>query len=150
MAFLRPYQLRDYACCRQVIESSVRAYCYADHGNDEDTIQKWCEAAYAGLRSLDYGVIAWSLVAGVIGIAACEANKITLNYVAEHYQGNGISGRMLDSIEHYIKLQNYDEILLVSTVAARHMYRKRGYAEIGGPVKGNGVSWNFPMAKRLA
>lgn len=147
--FMRPYNIDDYTQCTEVIDSSVRAYCYADHGNDEETIRLWCEAANKGLDTMEYGVVVWTMLGGICGVGALEANKITLNYVANRYSGAGVSTRMLDSLEHYIKVRGYDEILLLSTVGARHFYRKRGYAEIDVPMKGNGVSWNFPMAKKL-
>jgi len=147
--FMRPYRSDDYESCVEVIDSSVKTYCFADHGNDEKTIVAWCEAANKGLDTLEYGVVVWTILNGVVGVGALEGNKITLNYVADHFTGVGISTRMLDSLEHYIKLRHYDEVLLISTVAARHMYRKRGYTEVGAPMQGNGVSWNFPMAKKL-
>lgn len=147
--FMRAYKEDDYDSCVAVIESSVRAYCHADHGNDEDTIQLWCEAANKGLDTMEYGVIMETHPDNVVAIAAVEENRITLNYVANGYKGGGVSRRMMCALYYHIQGHGYKNAYLISTVGARHFYRKDGWTEFGQPVKGNGVSWNFPMTKRL-
>jgi len=43
-----------------------------------------------------------------------------------------------------------DRLTLRSSATARRFYMSPGYVADGGPTKGFGVTWSYPMAKRLA
>ncbi len=64
----------------------------------------------------------------IVGTVTVNDNEINRLYVLPDYQGKGYGGFLLEYAEKVV-FENYDEIILYSSLSARAMYIKRGYQE---------------------
>lgn len=146
---LYPAHRVELELAKEIIERSVRQLCYVDHGDDEQTIKLWLNAAWPGLRT-DYVIAAFRDDGRLVGVASMnKSGQIFLNYVEPVAVKIGASAVMLSHLQIIAYSLSLTEVQLVSTMAARHFYYKHGFRDVGPPQKGNGVSWNFPMAKGI-
>lgn len=141
---------RDIPRAKSIIERSVRKLCYIDHGNDEPTIRLWLDAAYPGLYT-DYVIVGHAQDEKYItGVAAmCKEGAVFLNYVDPDSTAKSVSSYMMAHLQLIALDLGLRELFLVSTASARQYYRKFGWKEWQAPSKGNGVSWNHHMKKKI-
>lgn len=147
---IRKIQKRDIPRAKEIIEHSVRKLCYVDHGDDEETIQLWLAAAYPGLHT-DYVICGHAQDEKYItGIASmCKEGAVFLNYVDPDSTAKGVSAHMMAHLQLIALDDGHEFIYLVSTATARQYYRKFGWEEWKKPTKGNGVSWNHHMRRKI-
>jgi len=131
-----------------IIEASVRALCFVDHGRDEETIQLWLKSARPGLYA-KHTIVAF-IDQIMVGVASMDADgRVYLNYVDPAWVEQGVSKTLLDSLKDIATAEGLFRLELISTAVARQFYFKQGFVEIGTPQKGNGRTWNHRMMLEL-
>jgi GNAT superfamily N-acetyltransferase len=142
------------ACC-QVVRRSITELCLEDHRGDEATIDLWLrnktganfEKWIHSDRHVAFIAEAQDRVVG-FGLLNC-GGWLSLLYVAPEVRFRGVSKALLAAVEKAASSGGLDTLALGSSATARRFYMSVGYVADGEPTKGFGVTWSYPMSKRL-
>lgn len=155
MMIIRGVSERDAQVLSDVLCASIRELCVADHGNDQETIQRWIANKSPGhiAQWITHPNLTLFLAerdgepAGVGGIS--EGGEITLNYVTPAHRFHGVSRAVLAHCETALAAAGIRRARLVSTATAHRFYREAGWSDAGAPESVFGLV-GYPMAKVLA
>lgn len=157
---LRPALPEDAAAAATVVAGSIRSLCRADHGDDPAVLAVWlANKTPEGLAVLiaDPQATVWLALVGacIAGVGQTTAaghvegpGKITLNYVAPDWRGQGVSTALLAQMEATLAGQGVVTARLTSTTTARAFYLARGWSPAGPPRSGRWIV-GHPLEKRL-
>lgn len=82
------------------------------------------------LRDIEKGYVDIFLVDGkLVGTGSCEGNHITRVFVLPEYQGRGYGSFIMQHLEELVA-KEYTHAQLDASLAASHMYEKRGYVTL--------------------
>jgi GNAT superfamily N-acetyltransferase len=139
-----------------VLRESIRKLCYADHGDDETTLEPWLrnktiEDFDRRLADPDVSLVVATIDGHVRGVGSVHASgQIRWCYVQPGFERLGIGRAILGGLEERALGWGVVRLRVNSSLAARGLYERHGYAGDGDPVAGFGVSKGYPYAKRLA
>jgi len=154
MITLRVADTNDAVRLSELLCSSIRELCEADHGNKPDVIAAWTA------NKTPENLVGWignsrlTLIlaernqepAGLGGI--CHDGEVLLNYVTPSHRYSGISDAILRRLEDELVRQGIENARLTSTETAHQFYLDRGWRDTGEPERKFGVV-GFPMEKTL-
>jgi GNAT superfamily N-acetyltransferase len=146
----------DVADACNLVRRSITELCAADHQGDEATIAAWLanktEGNFAAWICSPRHVAMVAERAGVIvGFALLNRDgTIALLYVAPEARFTGVSKAMLAVLEEHAVASRIAELKLESSVTALSFYESCGYSQVGGTVRGFGVTRAYPLCKRIA
>jgi GNAT superfamily N-acetyltransferase len=150
---IRDAQIGDAAAACLTVRRSIAELCRDDHRDDAQTVAAWLANKTADNVSRWIGqshVVVATEGVDIIGVGAITASgEITLNYVSPDARFRGVSKAILAGLEAQAAAQGIETITLHSTATAHRFYRSAGFVDDGPPVKGFGVTFGFPMTKRL-
>jgi GNAT superfamily N-acetyltransferase len=142
----------------EVLIRSVREVCGPDYNNDEAVLEEWCankkpEIVTDWIRNTDNLFVVAELSPGLLVGAAMYQRvrgSIQLCYLVPEALYQGIGAQLLATLESDAARLGHKEIQLVSSITARHFYRRHGYLDYGEPVYSRGKVLGFPMRRPLA
>jgi GNAT superfamily N-acetyltransferase len=138
-----------------VLRESIRKLCYADHGDDETTLEPWLRNKTIDdfgrwLSSPDSSIVVARVDGHVRGVGSVHASgQVRLCYVQPGFERLGIGRAILSDLEDRALRWGVVRLRVNSSLTARGFYERHGYARDGDPVAGFGVSKGYPYAKRL-
>jgi GNAT superfamily N-acetyltransferase len=142
------------AAC-DVVRRSIRELCEEDHRNDPVTLEAWLEDKTVRrfqqlIRAESKHCVVALLADLVCGFGHIDhSGEIGLLYVAPEARFLGASTAMLRWLEEAARRSGLASIRLHSSLTARGFYAARGYREDGEPKPGFGITWQYPMVRRL-
>ena len=154
MLSIREAEESDAEACSQVLCTSIRELCAADHHGDADLIARWAANKtperiarwiadpHVTLFLADHD----GVPAGVGGVS--ENGEILLNYVTPIYRFCGVSRAVLAHMEQTLRERGVRKARLTSTETAHHFYRNAGWADVGAPEMVLGIR-GYPMEKDM-
>jgi GNAT superfamily N-acetyltransferase len=146
----------DAASACDVVRRSINLLCLADHHSDERTISRWLanktEANFnTWIKSEQHVALVAEKAGQLVGFALLRRTGIlALLYVAPESRYEGISKALLWNLERQSFELGVTEISIESSLTALRFYRDCGYISTGAPVQGFGVTYRYPMSKRIA
>jgi len=154
MLFIRRADEADAAACSNILSSSIRELCGADHNGNKEIIAKWIAnktpenvaRLIANPRIAFFIVVRDGAAAGIGAIS--EDGEVLLNYVAPVHRFSGVSRAMLSHMEAALRALGVDKATLSSTETAHRFYRDAGWLDEGEPDVMFGVK-GHPMVKEL-
>lgn len=149
----------DAAACAETIAASIGMLCKADHHGDPAILSRWlADKTPAGLAARIAGpgrVFVAECRGAVVGVGEVEAaphppgtGRITLNYVAPAFRGQGISRALLAAMEADLRNLGRPEASLTATATARDFYLAHGWQVAAPPRQGRWIV-GHPMRKDL-
>lgn len=138
-----------------LVRRSIAELCAADHRGDPLTIEAWLAnkrvEEFLRLISLTEKYCAVAVRGGVVqGYGHLDrSGEIGLLYVAPEARFRGVSHAILQALEAEADRAGTAILYLDSSLTARRFYEARGYRVSGAPKPGFGVTWRYPMEKRL-
>jgi GNAT superfamily N-acetyltransferase len=138
----------------QVLRRSITELCCADHQGDAATLALWLANKTAdNLRRwiANHHVLVASEDDMMLGVGAIgNSGELLLLYVSPDARFRGVSKALLARLERAARELGCSKVTLTSSATALQFYLAAGYAQTGPPVPGFGVTFGYPMAKRIA
>ena len=137
-----------------ILRASITQLCVADHQNRADLLAPWLVNKTVAtfeewLEDPERILLVAEQDGALLGVGmATRSGEIMLNYVAPDRRFEGVSSRMLKSLEKTLLEQGKTELNLLSTKTAHAFYLTRGWANSGQPLEDAGMV-SFPMTKRI-
>lgn len=150
---LREACLDDAAAACEVVRRSITDLCYADHRRDGFTLSLWL--ANKTPENMRRWIGSHRTFVATDGMAICGvgmvtgAGEILLNYVSPDARFRGVSKGIIAGLEERARSLGVGAVTLQSSTTACRFYISAGYASLGPPTKGFGITLCHPMAKRL-
>jgi GNAT superfamily N-acetyltransferase len=146
----------DAAAARDIVRRSITQLCIADHHDDEGTLAAWLRNKTVETFTRLNVAESKSCVVAVLNDNVCGFGHIShsgivgLLYVDPEARFLGASTAMLNWLEEEVSRLGVNTVSLNSSYTARQFYKSRGYIQTGEPVAGFGITFGWPMAKRLS
>lgn len=145
--------LEDAEAACAVVRRSITELCHADHRGDGLTLALWLSNKTP--ENMRRWIDAHHALVATEGAAICGVGMITssseilLNYVSPDARFRGVSKGIIASLEARARALGVETVTLRSSTTACRFYLAAGYALLGPPTEGFGISLSHPMAKRL-
>ena len=143
------------AAC-EVVRRSIIELCDADHHDDSATLAAWLRNKTSNFFKRVISAESNSCVVAVLADKLCAFGHIShsgvigLLYVAPDARFMGASTMMLEWLEGEARRLGVRVVTLESSLTARRFYEARGYAQVGEPKNGFGITKSWPMKKSIA
>jgi GNAT superfamily N-acetyltransferase len=139
-----------------VVRRSIIELCVTDHRYDEETLAAWLSNKTLEMFTRLILAETKSCVVAVLNDKVCgfghinHSGNVGLLYVDPDARFLGASTAMLHWLEEEVFRLGVNTVSLNSSDTARQFYKSRGYVQTGEPVAGFGITFGWPMTKRLA
>ncbi|NKB35524.1 MAG: GNAT family N-acetyltransferase [Pseudomonadales bacterium] len=136
MVEIRKAQVSDARQCSEVLCSSIRELCSADHNDDEQLILKWIDnKTEENFRKWILDESTQFFVAEfeekIRGVGAINLpDEVALNYVSPKFRYKGISRAILVVLENALIESGCCKGRLTSTITAHKFYQASGWADV--------------------
>jgi GNAT superfamily N-acetyltransferase len=143
---------QELANCAQMIRESITILNQIEHFDDQPSIEGWVRNAVYDLVTCDYACTAHDEGGFLCGVAALRTRKecrLLVLYVHPAYKKAGVGGALLGMMQREAKAHGYKAMKVFSSFLAQKFYLKHGFVHDGVPEKGVGLTWNYPMIKKL-
>jgi GNAT superfamily N-acetyltransferase len=145
----------DVAAVLNVLRRSITELCTADHHDDPEVLARWLRnktpEAFASWLNDPDGVLLVAEHGGAVRAVSSlqRSGKINLCYVEPGFEGFGLGGALMASMEQQAQIWALGELRLESTLAARPFYERLGFVADGEPACGVGSLRCYPYRKQL-
>lgn len=151
---IRKARAEDGDEATDVVRRSITELCHADHQGDVATLSQWLanKTADTMRRWTDRHHVFLATEADVaLGVGSMTSSgEVLLLYVSPDARFRGVSKGLLRRLEAQAVELGVEVVTLLSSATARSFYLSAGYVETGPPQKGFGITFGYPMAKRLS
>ena len=136
MVEIREAHVSDARQCSEVICSSIRELCTADHNGDEQLILKWIankteENLQKWILDESTKFFVAKFKEKIRGVGAISLpDEVALNYVSPKFRYKGISRAMLVVLENTLIESGCLKGLLTSTITAHEFYQASGWTDV--------------------
>jgi GNAT superfamily N-acetyltransferase len=153
---VRPAGASDAVEAIEVVRSSIRELCVADHENDPYTLDHWlANKTWANfttwIQNPDNVCVVAEMRDRIAGVGLLHrSGEIRLFYIAPGSQRLGIGGAICTALEECARSWKLPALHLCSTSAARAFYEAHGFGPSGPPTHRYGTLSCFPYRKSIS